>query len=347
MPESQPEPETAPQTEPETGPQTLPTRYGDLSVPDWPEDIILRVLALSGEWGAAEVALLAPLVDPGEVFWDVGAFLGTFSLGLAQHTAPGSVLAVEANAALVPYLNANLGLLPCPGTVARTGIAARSGWIAPISMPENNQGATHYAFQAKEPPEGPSVRAQSLADLRAEHGDYDVLKLDLENMEAQAIVGDAAYIRARQPVIWAECNEDLASLRLYMRLSKLGYNVLYLAFPAIRRDSFRPVPEDQAFRYTYEAALLAAPPDRLARLVAELPEDEVILRRLAHPGDLRRALYDTPRYCLKDWRSLSKPELIARLCRARQDQGFAEFLRPPPKADTRCSVLASGGSDQR
>lgn len=317
------------QTESRAGSQTLATRYGDLSVPDWPDDIILRVLALSGEWGAAEVALLAPLVDPGEVLWDVGAFLGTFSLGLAGHVAPGAVLAVEANAALVPHLSANLGLLPCPGTVARTGVAARAGWIAPIQTQANNQGATHYAFRASKPPEGPAVPAQSLADLRALHGDYDVLKLDLENMEAPALAGDAEYIRARQPVIWAECNEDLASLRLYKRLSGLGYNVLYLAFPAIRRDSFRPVPEDQAFRYTYEAALLAAPPDRLARLVPDLPEDEVILRRLANPGDLRRALFDTPRYCLKDWRSLGKPELIARLCRARQDQDLAQFLRPP------------------
>ena len=44
------------------------------------------------------------------------------------------------------------------------------------------------------------VDCLSLRDLRALYGNYDVLKLDIEGMEDEAIRGDAAFIREHRPV---------------------------------------------------------------------------------------------------------------------------------------------------
>ena len=60
-----------------------------------------------------EAALVARLLDPGEVFWDVGANVGYFSLVAAAAVgATGEVVAFEPGAASLERLTANVSLNP-------------------------------------------------------------------------------------------------------------------------------------------------------------------------------------------------------------------------------------------
>ena len=170
-----------------------------------------------------------------------------------------------------------------------------------------------------------AVRCTTLKELRRAHGDYDVLKLDLENMESNAIKGDMTYIQRRAPVIWAECNEDLQSFRLAEMLLGLGYQVKYLAFPLCRQDNFREIKYPR-LPFHYEAALVAAPPVRMQRLKTELPFDVVITRPIREPADLRKAIFDTPAKSFEDWAGLSRPDLIGRMMRMKEGQALSEFL---------------------
>lgn len=45
------------------------TVYGELSAPDWEQDLIVRSLRLYGEWAFAEQQLLAPLLRGTDRFW--------------------------------------------------------------------------------------------------------------------------------------------------------------------------------------------------------------------------------------------------------------------------------------
>lgn len=302
------------------------TCYGKFCVQEDESDLISRSLRMHGEWAYTEVQLLAPLLHPSDVVWDVGAYLGTFGLGLSQLAHPARLMAVEANLAVIPLLRRNLETnAPCPFGVVHGAVAARAGRVHLVAAPSaENLGATRFE-PADETAEDGYVDSLTLQALRAQHGDYDVLKLDIEGMELDALLGDLEYLRNRKPVIWAECNEDPASLQLLAAMKQLGYDPLYVAFPAFRRANFNNS-DERIFPIAYEAALLAAPADRLADFSATVTEEECIVRPVATAFDLRRALWDTPRWGQPEWAEMTKPELIARLGRLSRSEDFEIFL---------------------
>lgn len=305
------------------------TLYGSMDLPDWPEDLIVQMLRLYGEWGAVETALFARVLPENSVLWDCGAFLGSFTLGVARHRKLSSALAIEANSELAPFLESNLTrLASCPVTVVSGGIGARKGTLRFQSQGDiaQNHGAQTYDFYEKEECMPGTIPCHTLKGLRVQHGDYTALKLDIEGMEVDAIKGDYAYIKDRQPILWAECNEDHGSLQILSALKSLGYDPVYIAFPAFRKDNYLGNP-DLLYPFAYEAALFAAPQDVLETIDwAHGAFAGAILRPVATIYDLRKALFDTPRWGSQDWEGLSQIELVARLTRALANQNFKEFL---------------------
>ena len=307
----------------------LETLYGPLHVVDWPDDLLVRSLKMLGEWSAVEAMLAAELIDAGQSLWDGGAFLGTFSLGVARRCELGKVVAIEANPELFDALTQNLSLLSCSADLVPEGLGECQGWLSPVDKDPLNHGATAFHFSRDELQSGEAIHCRSLKELRRDHGNYDMIKLDLEGMELDALKGDLDYIKTRQPVIWAECNEGQASLQLFSGMKWAGYEVAYLAFPAFRKDNFRGS-GDLIYPMAYEAALVAAAPDRLdalgAKAPALVPGEDILFRRVEEVFDLRRALYDTPRWSRTDWAGMSRAELIARLTRVEKGVDLTDFL---------------------
>lgn len=308
----------------------LETLYGALHVPDWPDDLIVRSLRELGEWGAAEASLASVMLEPGETLWDAGAFIGTFALGVARLRTPSLVVAIEANPALSGILSDNLRTLRCPWAAVPAGLGPKQGWLVPAHEVQNNHGATSWRQIEDTDPPPSAVRCVTLPELRRVHGDYDVLKLDLEGMELDAMRSDFPYLKAHHPVLWTECNEEPTSLKLFSAMKRLGYQVLYLGFPACRRANFR-ASEDLIYPMAYEAALVAGPAERLARLAAQtemlVPGEDILCRPVETVFDLRRALFDTPRWARAEWLSFSRAELIARLGRLEAKLPLKNFLR--------------------
>lgn len=305
----------------------LNSLYGPLVLPDWPEDLIVRCLQRFGEWGATESRLCGDLLPEGAVLWDCGAFVGTFTLGVARHKPLASVVAIEANPLLEPFLHSNLSRLArCPVSVVAAGVASKEGALQPREHleVESNHGA--QAYDLGPPGTGP-IPCHTLKALRARLGDYTALKLDLEGMEVEAIKGDYSYIKQTKPTLWIECNETLESLDSLSALKSLGYDPVYLAFPAFRQDNYKGVSEIP-YPFAYEAALFAASPERLAVIDWSASNfSGVIVRPVETRFQLRQALFDTPRWGRHDWQKLSRIELVARLTRALSGTTLAEFLR--------------------
>lgn len=322
--------------------QEYDTIYGRIVTPDWPEDIIMRSLSELGEWSYPEQQILARLTRSGDVLWDGGAFLGTFGIGLAQICMQNGqplarLLAIEPGAELRPSLSLNLERnVTCPHAVVPCAIGASVGRLIP-DMPADGVAENHgaLAYHAVKGDGGEvgceGVECLPLWHLRAQHGDYDILKLDVEGMEFEALKGDFDYIRDRKPVIWAECNETLSSLLLLEAMVAAGYTPLYLAFPAFRKANFRGR-SDLPYPMAYEAALLAAPPDRLAQLDVSGLGEEIIVKAVTTSWDLRQALWSTPRWAEAAWTTASRIELIALLGRMRRGEDLGEFLNDPPQS---------------
>lgn len=304
--------------------------YGTLLIPEWTSDLIIHALEMHGEWGATEAELAASVIPTNAKLWDLGAFVGTFSLGVAQHTRLNSVIALEINPDLSIPLRYNLEKnLNVPSTVVSSGVGPEAGWLTALGSSIDNHGAQSFKFHIDETAE--AIPCVSLPGLRALHGNYDAIKLDIEGMERAVLIGDSNYLREYKPVIWAECNEDRNSLELFSALKWLGYKISYVGFPAFREGNFMKE-NDLIYPLAYEAALLATADELLSDFSERFSRQEIIYRCIDSQFDLRRALYDTPRWGEKSWESLNRAELIARLGRVVQGSRLCDFLLPFKKS---------------
>ena len=303
------------------------TAYGYLKMPEWHDDLIVRALELYGEWAYVEQQLLSSMIRPTDTIWDVGAFLGTFGLGISQLSmqSPAKIIAFEPNPALFDCLHANLHEnAPCPFEVVPFAVAQSSRLIRPSKdFAVSNAGA--IAYEDAESGDSNVLAAKSLYDLRQDYGNYDILKLDVEGMEDEAIRGDYDFIMSSRPVVWAECNESLSSIRLLEALVSLKYEPLYVAFPAFRRHNFNDS-KVRMFPMAYEAVLLAAPADRISEFKWMVEGEDVIVRPVTTSFDLRRALWYTPRWALDEWAGLSSAELVALIGRQMRNEELVTFL---------------------
>jgi FkbM family methyltransferase len=315
--------------------QDYDTIYGTIIAPDWPDDIILQSLSAQGEWAYVEQQILARLVRKGDVLWDGGAFLGTFGIGVAQiaertNQPLAQLVAIEPGAELRPFLAENLHHnVTCGHFLVPCALGAEVGRLVPTDVMVSNHGALSYQTTNEAREEATGVDCLPLRVLRAEHGDYDILKLDVEGMEVEALKGDFDHIREHKPVIWAECNEAMSSILLLEAMVAAGYAPYYLAFPAFRRKNYRGL-IDLPYPMAYEAALLAAPPDRLALLDVSGLGEEIIVKPVTTSWDLRQALWATPRWAEVAWVNAPRVELIAMLGRQQQGQTLKEFLNDRP-----------------
>jgi len=298
--------------------------YGPMSLPSAAtDDLIVRSLRDYGEWAFPEADLFSVLIESTDFVWDIGACVGTFGLGATIHNH-ARLLAVEANAAVYPCLQDNLARNAAGrSTAVMAAVGVEIGWATDIEKSPGNLGATRFAVSTHGQDAG--VPMTTLRELRATHGDYDALKLDIEGMELDALRGDVDFLAHRKPLVWAECNENAASFYVWSGLKWLGYDPVYVAFPAFRKDNFKAT-GDCIYPMAYEAAIVGASPEILARLVAEADRRNLIVRPIETTFDLRQALWNTPRWSKDDWPAMSKAELIARLGRMSTGQTLETFF---------------------
>src|SRR5271165_726078 len=89
----------------------IATRYGRLSVADTASDMIGRCLLRYGEWAQLEIRFVASAIrSPTARICDIGAFVGTFGLGLAQLRSLSGLVFVEPNGSVTPMLRTNARL---------------------------------------------------------------------------------------------------------------------------------------------------------------------------------------------------------------------------------------------
>ncbi len=322
----------------------IETRYGTLAVPDSDTDVIVRFLDRYGEWAWDEARFVAStLPEKAARVLDIGAFVGTFGLGVGLQKELDFVCFVEANSEIVPLLSENVqsscqgpcavvdALVGWPGMPAVEG-RFETGNLGSLSFAAE-QDALHDEAAAKSP-----HRVVTLADLRAEHGTFDLLKLDVEGMELEILRSDADFLSGGSTTIWAECNEDYRSLAVAELFLSWGLELFYFAFPAHNPDNLRgdPVP---VFPFAYEAGLLAAP-----RIPPELDDDlrahRCILRPIREINDLKDALWRTPRWGFKEWIGATGEEIVALACRELRGESYSSYLLPGgPSTGAKQSLL--------
>jgi FkbM family methyltransferase len=152
---------------------------------------------------------LRRLLEPGDTFVDCGANAGFFSV-LAHDVmqGTGTVVAVEANPALLPQLNANLDANGIGRPAIHAAITSRSGvvdFFAPARMdPVGGLRRTEFFGDAEV--SRIAVPASTLDDLIAAQQleRVDVIKIDIEGGEIDALRSGDATISRYRPVLVVE-----------------------------------------------------------------------------------------------------------------------------------------------
>ncbi|MBO6634926.1 FkbM family methyltransferase [Parvibaculum sp.] len=308
------------------------TLYGPLCLPPNPRDLIRRVLESEGEWAYLEALLLKPLLGPESAAFDVGAFVGTFSLALAGFGV-GRVVSVEPNPVSASLLKRNMARnCTVPYEVVQAAVGLHAGRAVVTRSIEENLGGTAYSANDEVDSREP-VEQVTIADLRRAHGSYDLLKLDVEGGEFDALRSDAVWIRDNKPLVWAECNEKAGVAKILEFMIWAGLSPVYVAFPVFRKNSFRSSPE-KPFPQAYEAALAGGPTGLYDRLTANGLGEDIMVKRIRNFADLRQAMWHTPRWSRAAWQDLSPAELTALLGRSLRGESFETFLLEDKASDT-------------
>lgn len=307
----------------------LQTRYGRLQVPDNENDLIGRFLRTYGEWAPHEVQFVAGAIKAGARVADVGAFVGTFGLGLMAHLPLDSVCFVEANSRILPLLQSNVGRnATAPSTVVDAAIipASMRGAVA-ASIEAGNAGSFSLGgSETMDRTPAEVVACQlTLRELRAQHGPFDLIKLDVEGLENALLQDDSEFIASGAAKLWVECNESLASISLCQTLLDVGLDVYYCAFPVFSNYNYNGSSE-RIFPWAYESGLWATR-GAAPLMDAQLIEAGCFLNRIRSTTDLRQQLWDTPRWSPVDWSGQTLATIVARAYHTILGERFEDHLK--------------------
>ncbi len=162
-----------------------------------------RALDQYGEWCEGEIATLAQLVRTGDMVLDIGANIGTHAIAFANLvTATGLVIAIEAQRQIYNYLVANVAINNLLNVVCMNNAAGQNpgSVLVPLLSPSVaiNFGALNVAAQqAGEPIQVITIDSLELPRCK-------LIKIDVEGMEPQVLLGARRTVERLRPFIFVE-----------------------------------------------------------------------------------------------------------------------------------------------
>ena len=189
-----------------------------------------RSLNLYGEWCLSEVAMFRSIVREGDVVLDVGANIGAFTVPLAKMAGTrGAVVAFEPQRQVFQLLTANIALNELTNCwTYHKGVGAQGGSVITpkvnYSVP-GNFGGISLLEEERWGERGPVevVEVVRLDDVRRVLSKCpSFVKIDVEGMEVDVIMGGLDMLRECSPVIHVENNCKKGSKELIEMLGGLG-----------------------------------------------------------------------------------------------------------------------------
>jgi len=177
-----------------------------------------------GRYEADKLALLARVTPSGATVYDIGAHAGYYSLAASRLVGPGGkVFAFEPDAGNLADLRQH---------VARNGLANVTIVPSPVGQAHGTSvdfGSEHGSYQGHVIERGGSggMRLVSLDGWRAETGAPapDVVKMDVEGFEVEALDGGAGILAAASAVWLIGLHGDRQTVGCFERLRRHGYRI--------------------------------------------------------------------------------------------------------------------------
>jgi FkbM family methyltransferase len=196
-----------------------------------------------GEFSAEETALFRIIVQPGRTVMDIGANIGAHTVDLSRLVGSGgSVHAFEPQRMMFQVLCANVALNSCSNVFTHQVAvgAVNDTLLVPSLDPcqaENYGGLSLLGSRS-----GESVPLITIDSLDLD--DCQFIKLDVEGMEAEALLGAIATIRRFRPFLYVENDRQTRSAELISLIQRYGYRLYWHFSPLYDVNNFRGVTDD-------------------------------------------------------------------------------------------------------
>lgn len=190
-----------------------------------------RSLDLYGEFSEGECDVFRQMIRAGATVLELGANIGSHTVQLAKLVGPtGRVIAFEPQRVVHQTLCANVALNDLLNVDCRqqaVGEKAGSVVVPPLDYTvDNNFGGLGLGSYTR----GVSVPVVAVDDLELSACHF--IKMDIEGMEREAILGSQRTIARFKPILYVENDRDDRSEALIQTLHGLDY-AMYWHMPAM------------------------------------------------------------------------------------------------------------------
>jgi len=175
---------------------------------------LTRAVIRRGYWEPLETEIFCGLLRPGALVIDVGANFGHYALIAANAIGPeGLVVAFEPHLETFALLDANRKLLPQDNLLAvQAGLGASDGSMEIYTDTANPGGHSFFDWNLRAT-DGSSHRApiralDSFLSERIPHRAVDVIKIDVQGFEMEALRGAVGTIERYRPAVLCEVTPE-------------------------------------------------------------------------------------------------------------------------------------------
>ncbi len=248
------------------------TRYGELFCVRT-DSVIGKSLKKYGEWAQVEIETLSSFVEDDGIILDIGANIGTHSVGFSALNPGSKIMAIEPQPLAYALLSANI-LAAGFSNVFPFNIAAGKRRALLDFTPDyesigHNVGGVSLVgtHQVENTTYTMPITVLRVDDLSIDRP-VRLMKIDVEGMEPDVLRGALGMIARDRPVIFFEVL-DMDALRACRRiLSSLDYDLRRLETPAFNPDNDR---RDQENIWSWGEVGVLALPTRNDPRVSNLP----------------------------------------------------------------------------
>jgi FkbM family methyltransferase len=183
---------------------------------------------LRGETEATIQQVLAQRLQPGMVFYDLGANIGLFTLLAARLVdAKGKVISFEPDAEIAARLRRNIRRNEFANvTVIEAGVWSKSGYVNFVAADSSSPDRGVGRFVAEEDiATGTPTQCVALDDLLGNLPPPDAIKCDVEGAEVEALRGAEKLLQTRRPWILCEMHSKANERAVREHLVRLGYTL--------------------------------------------------------------------------------------------------------------------------
>ena len=253
------------------GLETYDCRYGRMHVLS-SDTVIGRSLRLYGEWAEHELSILRSFVVPGTTVIDVGAHIGTHTLPLSVWVQNGRVIAIEPqpvissilrdNCVQNERLNVQVINAICGSEIGSFDFRLKCGEhqnLGAISFARTHNHIWRKPFILFTRLTNPKIVTMPMImlDQFCSHEPVSLIKIDIEGMEFEALLGASKLLAHHRPVVYFEQNDTTKLPHTYDYLVGAGYRLLWLETHPFNKKNFRGVKENIWWRT--ETGIIAVP----------------------------------------------------------------------------------------